>query len=136
MMEAHKILTGKTWTYRSFMNDADQNTTPDDLLFGQGKMIFEQSPIGKVNGYFDFGEARLNFRGYITYGNPFTLRYQGTGINGTVTEGWVYDYLGYYIPYWPNGIDQVDAIAGSVIRTAPHSNGQAKAGLVASFYAC
>ena len=43
------------------------------------------------------------------------------------------------IPDWPNGIDQVAAFVGSVIRTIPHSGGQpgtvSPAGVVCSFYA-
>lgn len=54
-------------------------------------------------------------------------------------EQWVYDYIGYVVPPWPNGIDQRPAIVGSVIRTIPHSGGQPgtlnPAGVVASFYA-
>uniref|UniRef100_UPI0040475111 hypothetical protein n=1 Tax=Roseivirga sp. TaxID=1964215 RepID=UPI0040475111 len=46
-------------------------------------------------------------------------------------EEWVYDYNGYYIPNWVEGVNQIPAIVGSVIRTEPH--GQAKAGVVASF---
>lgn len=137
MKELHTLLTKNPWRYRSFHNNPEPSATPEDLLFGQGQMVFTNSDAGHVNGYFDFGgDYKLNFRGFIGYGNPMTLRYQGTGIEGTPTEGWIYDYHGYYVPAWPNGIDQVDAIVGSVIRTAPHSGGAAKAGLVASFYAC
>jgi hypothetical protein len=50
-------------------------------------------------------------------------------------ERWVYDYIGYLVPIWPNGVDQRAAIVGSVIRTVPHSNGQARAGYTASFIA-
>ena len=39
------------------------------------------------------------------------------------------------IPAWPNSVDQRPSIVGSVIRTVPHSNGQFKAGEVASFIA-
>jgi hypothetical protein len=39
------------------------------------------------------------------------------------------------IPIWPNGVDQRPAIVGSVIRMVPHSNGQARAGYIASFIA-
>ena len=40
-----------------------------------------------------------------------------------------------FVPIWPNGVDQRAAIVGSVIRTVPHNNGQARAGYVASFIA-
>jgi hypothetical protein len=64
--------------------------------------------------------------GGITYGNPFAVRFQGFGEIGG--ETWVYDYTGYLVPPWPNGVDQRPAIVGSVIRTVPHSGGQAAAG--------
>ena len=36
--------------------------------------------------------------------------------------------------HWPNGVDQIEALVGSLIRTIPHPGGE-EAGLVASFYA-
>jgi hypothetical protein len=53
------------------------------------------------------------------------------GRQGTPTDGWEYDYVGYLASTWPNGIGQVPAIVGTVIRAKPH--GQSKAGFVASF---
>ena len=59
-------------------------------------------------------------------------------------EEWIYDYQGYLIPHWPNGVDERPAIVGSVIRTIPHSGSAPPgggpppinpAGVVASFYA-
>ena len=41
-------------------------------------------------------------------------------------------------PLYPSphyGIDEIPAIIGTIIRTVDHSNGQAKAGLVATWYA-
>jgi hypothetical protein len=68
------------------------------------------------------------------------VRFQGTGI--VAGEQWIYDYEGYLVPDWPNGVQQRAAIVGSVVRTIPHSgavkDGQktiAPAGVVASFYA-
>jgi hypothetical protein len=84
----------------------------------------------------------LALKGAREYGNPMHVRFQGTGIvNG---EQWVYDYDGYLVPAWPNGVQQVPAVIGSVVRTVPHSGGAPKgggpppinpAGVVASFYA-
>lgn len=50
-------------------------------------------------------------------------------------EEWVYDYLGYLVPVWPNGVDQRPAIVGSIVRTKPHSMGNAPAGYVAQWIA-
>ena len=79
----------------------------------------------------------LALDGARSYGSPMHARFQGTGIIGG--EQWVYDYEGYLVPNWPNGVGQVPAIVGSVIRTIPHSGSQPgtvnPAGVVASFYA-
>jgi hypothetical protein len=128
------------WTYRSFINDP--NEVGDDaqkalaLIFGEGQLTIEESRFGDFKGVVSFGESYiLDLKGWAAYGTPFTARFQGVGRKGTQAEGWIYDYLGYLVPNWPNGVDQKAAIVGSVIRTVPHSNGQAKAGYVASFIA-
>ena len=79
----------------------------------------------------------LTLKGARAYGNPMHARFQGVGqVKG---EQWIYDYEGYLVPDWPNGVDQIAAIVGSVIRTIPHSGSQPgtvnPAGVVASFYA-
>jgi hypothetical protein len=65
------------------------------------------------------------------------VRFQGKGI--VSGEEWIYDYIGWLVPVWPNSDanKQRPAIAGSVVRTIPHSSngGIAPAGVVASFYA-
>ncbi len=122
-----------TWTYRSFRNNADQNVEPNQLMFGMGTLALDQPDPGKIGGVLGGSGWSLDLDGTMTEGNPVKLRWQGRGEIGG--ETWVYDYLGFLVPDWPNGIDQVDAIVGSIIRTQPHSNGQATAGLVASWYA-
>jgi hypothetical protein len=66
------------------------------------------------------------------------VRFQGKGI--VSGEMWVYDYIGWLVPTWPNSDStlQRDAIVGSVVRTVPHKSGgggENPAGAVASFYA-
>ncbi len=73
----------------------------------------------------------MTVKGTVHFGDPFHLRFQGRGIEGTDTAGWVYDYNAYLVPAWMEGVNQIPSIVGSVIRTEPH--GQAKAGVVASF---
>jgi hypothetical protein len=80
----------------------------------------------------------LALRGSRTYGYPSQVRFQGKGVVGG--EEWIYDYVGWLVPVWPNSDDRLQrpAIVGSVIRTIPHSNGKggtSPAGVVASFYA-
>ena len=128
-MENPKEITGK-WLYRSFVNDA--NPDEDPKLFGQGELTFLPTDFGHLVGDFDFGQwGKMAVKGTAHFGNPFQLRFQGRGVKGTGSEEWVYDYIGYFIPNWVEGVNQQPAIVGSVIRTEPH--GQAKAGVVASF---
>jgi len=65
--------------------------------------------------------------------SPQVLLITGTGREDTATDKWVYQYQGYLLPAWAEGVGQVPAIAGTVVRTIPHGGG--KAGLVASFVA-
>jgi hypothetical protein len=123
-----------TWHYRSFLNDPG-NTQPNDLLFGEGMFTFVDSPVGTLAGTADFGGGlTMKFRGATALGNPMSLRFQGVG-TGATNKDWVYDYVGWLVPAWPNGVKQVDAIVGSVVRTMPHNHGQNPAGVVVSFYA-
>ena len=78
----------------------------------------------------------LTHFGSVGYGSPFSVRFQGVGREkDSPSEGWVYYYIGWLVPPWPDGVDQRPAIVGSIVRTVPHSNGQAKAGKVAAFVA-
>jgi hypothetical protein len=66
------------------------------------------------------------------------VRFQGKGIVSGAE--WIYDYIGWLVPVWPNSDEtkQRAAIVGSVTRTIPHPSGNggvAPAGVVASFYA-
>jgi hypothetical protein len=131
-MEKDNPFTG-SWSYRSFRNDPDLSTDFNDLRFGVGTLELMESEFGRLSGSLGGEGWNLNLVGGYTYGNPFSLRFQGSG--DIAGEMWAYDYVGYLVPIWPNGVDQRPAIVGSVIRTLPHSSGQAKAGYVASFIA-
>jgi hypothetical protein len=122
-----------TWSYRSFVNNPDLSVGFDDLRFGAGSLQIEEPAFGLLSGSLGGAGWRLALSGGVTYGNPFAVRFQGVGEIGG--ETWVYDYTGYLVPPWPNGVNQRPAIVGSVIRTVPHSGGQAAAGFVASFIA-
>jgi hypothetical protein len=120
------------WTYRSFHNDPDPEACRPP--FATGTLVLDEPDYGRLSGsLLGGGGWNLSLVGGYTYGNPFALRFQGSGDNSG--ERWVYDYVGYLVPIWPNGVDQRPAIVGSVIRTVPHHNGQATAGYVASFIA-
>jgi hypothetical protein len=122
-----------TWSYRSFVNNPDLSLDFNQLRFGAGTLVLEEQVSGQVSGNIGGPGWNLTLAGQYIAGNPLTIRFQGTGnVDG---ETWVYDYIGYLIPSWPDGVNQRDAIVGSVIRTVPHNNGQAPAGVVASFIA-
>jgi len=138
-------LAGK-WTYRSWINDPEPvDIEPADkkcqaltkLLFAEAELVIQDNGMGEIKGKLNMGDSgSLTLLGFAGYGAPFSVRFQGVGKDkGSPSEGWVYDYVGWLVPSWPNGVDQKPAIVGSFIRTVPHSNGKATAGKVASFVA-
>jgi len=126
-----------SWTYRSFLNNPDLSAVFNDLEFGRASLTIMDSVPGTLKGrIFDDDPTfpwSLDLNGSINYGNPYDLRFQGKGI--VKGEEWVYDYEAYVIRPWPNGVDQRPAFVGTVVRTVAHSQGKAKAGVVASFIA-
>jgi hypothetical protein len=127
------------WTYRSYLNRPEVMVEGDaqkalGLVFGEGVMTLAVTGAD-VKGTFDMGGGYvLDLSGKIVAGTqPGMLEIAGVGRSGTPTDGWEYDYGGQLAKQWPNGVGQIPAIVGSVIRAKPH--GAAKAGLVASFIA-
>jgi len=128
-------LTG-SWTYRSFSNKPQLGLPFNDLKFGEGTIKITESAMDEFAGTIGGPGWELKLSGAVGYGNPFSVRFQGVGSVGG--ETWIYDYVGYLISRWPNGINQRPALVGSVIRTVPHGNGAggtSPAGVVASFIA-
>jgi hypothetical protein len=155
-------LPGK-WTYRSYLNRADimvgadpdpavkaldpiygqgnagtasQAVTALNLVFGEGVMSFDQPSGNNVTGTFDMGGGFvLDLKGTMqtTAAGDIAVELYGTGRPNTPTDNWEYDYKATTTPKWPNGIDQVPTLVGTVIRAKPH--GTSKAGFVASFIA-
>jgi hypothetical protein len=129
------------WTYRSFINQADlvgeDAQKALDLIFGEGLLHFTSVTESAFKAELDFGGgAAMDLTGCIfnsTGSHPISLLITGTGREGTLTAKWVYQYQGYVVPQWPQGVGQVSAIVGTVVRTLPHGTGSA--GLVASFVA-
>ena len=131
------ILVG-TWTYRSFLSNPDVNADFDTLEFGRGNIRIDPGSLQTFSGLIYGPGWELKLKGSIAYGNPFNVRFQGVGIVGGAQ--WIYDYQGYLIPDWPNGIDQRPALVGSIVRTVPHPTGPngkstAPAGVVAQWIA-
>ena len=132
------------WTYRSFRNTpepvGDVSTDPSKLvkmLFAEAEWVVQDTSDGSFKGELRFGpQDVMDLAGTITPENtncPAKFHISGKGRPGTSTSQLFYDYEGYLVPKWPNGIDQRAAIVGSVIRVKPHDG--APAGYVASFIA-
>ena len=126
------------WTYRSLLNDPDINTDFDKLEFGRGTLDIEESAPAVLKGTIGGPGWSLSLHGSFGFGSPMQVRFQGKGLVGG--ELWVYDYIGWLVPAWPNSDATLQraAIVGSVVRTVPHGSGDggtAPAGVVASFYA-
>lgn len=128
-----------TWTYRSLLNDPDVNTDFDKLEFGRGTLtLIAESPT-TLGGTIGGPGWSLNLHGSFGYGSPMQVRFQGKGLIGG--EEWIYDYIGWLVPTWPNSNDTLQrvAIVGSIVRTIPHSGSEPgtvnPAGVVASWYA-
>jgi hypothetical protein len=125
-----------TWTYRSFFNNPALDVEFNRLQFGRATLRIDPAPGATFQGLLYGAGWQLTLQGVIHAGRPVEVRFQGRGqISGAE---WIYDYVGYVVPPWPQGIDQVPAIVGSVIRTISHpggGGGTAPAGEVASWIA-
>src|SRR5262245_30926875 len=123
------------WTYRSLQNNPQLDVDFDKLEFGRATLHIEEDGPATLKGDIGGPGWSLSLHGSFGFGSPMQVRFQG---KGTVSgEEWVYDYIGWLVPAWPNSTAalQRPAIVGSVVRTVPHSGGKAPAGVVASFYA-
>lgn len=151
------------WTYRSYLNDPSVlvNADPDpavqalgpiygtdnvanataaikalNLVFGEGIITFDSPAGNALTGNLDMGGGLvLDLKGTMqtTPSGDIGIVVIGTGRSGTKTDGWEYDYQATTTPKWPNGVDQVPTLVGTVIRAKPHNG--APAGVVASFIA-
>jgi hypothetical protein len=105
------------------------------LLFGEGEWVIEDTADNSLKGELRFGpDDVMDLSGMITpatANGPARVHINGKGRPGTSTEQFFYDYDGALTMNWPNGVDQISAIVGSVIRVKPHDG--AAAGFVASF---
>ncbi len=126
-----------SWSYRSLLNDPDLAKPFNSLKFGAGTIVIAEAPMQTLTGTIGGQGWSLDLHGSRAYGSPMQVRFQGRGmVDGAE---WVYDYIGWLVPDWPNSDASLQrpAIVGSVVRTVPHpsNGGVAPAGFVASFYA-
>jgi hypothetical protein len=138
-----------SWAYRSFYDRPELDATADDLLNTAGDLTLEAAGAGdtpagldlggsKISGRVSFGDIYLTVSGTAVSGTavsgtvvsgtaepdkPPTIRYRATGVEGTPTAGWIYDFVGYLAPSWPRGEGQRPAIVGTAIRTVQHMGG-------------
>jgi len=127
-----------SWSYRSWLNDTNLSTDPDKLLFGSGTIVIAEAPMAILKGTIGGEGWELALQGSRSYGNPMTVRFQGKGLVSGAE--WIYNYVGYLVPAWQNGVQQKTAMVGSIVRAIPHPTGPdgasvAPAGVVASWYA-
>lgn len=132
------MLTGK-WTYRSYRNNPElvngDAQTALALIFGEGVFTFEPGEGDRFTGTFDMGGGfALTLQGEMLDDAPSGFSIVGLGVDGTPTAGWRYDYHGSAGFEWPDGVDQVPSLVGTVVRVNPHGP-SAPAGVTATFVA-
>ena len=126
---ADAISLAGTWAYRSYLNEADQR------VFGGGIMTFQTPTPTTLTGTLVMTPTLvLDLEGTIvpaTSNAPLTFEIRGFGRDGSDTKGWEYDYHASLAFHWPEGVDQVQSLVGSVLRAKPHNG--SPAGVTASF---
>lgn len=141
-----EVFNGK-WTYRSLLNGTNVNTDFDSLAFAAATMELKTSGKDSIHGtiYWFLDSLNTIKQGLVLSGTYFyndtTTCYflQGMGDSALLTPGWQYNYQGYVVPKWPEGINQATVLVGSVVRVKKHScdslgNNCHPAGVVASTY--
>ena len=129
------MLSGK-WTYRSYHNDpalvGSDAQAALAMIFGEG--VFDLTDRdGAITGTLDMGGGYvLDLNGNAIEDGTFLII--GLGRTGTPTAGWRYDYEGGFGWDWPNAIEQVASLIGTVIRVNEHGP-QSPAGVTATFIA-
>jgi hypothetical protein len=125
-----------SWTYRSLLNDPDWKLSFDQLQFASA--IMDLKTVGKdsITGilyWADNPKRGLTISGkYYFQDTVVCYSLIGTGSAALGTTGWQYDYKGYVVSKWANGIQQADVLVGSTVRAKPHNG--APAGMVATTY--
>jgi hypothetical protein len=125
------------WTYRSYRNvatlvDGDQQAALA-LIFGEGVFELRQSDDGRVEGGLGMADGyAMRIIGSAGKDSGFALI--GEGLEGTATAGWRYDYRGTAGFMWPDAVDQVPTLVGTVVRVKAHGP-DAPAGYTACFIA-
>jgi hypothetical protein len=110
------------WIYRSFHNITTDPQQLTDLLLWQATLILTEDGPNLVKGRLSSGNYALDIRGAVSIeSDEKSIFMRATGIEGSPTAGWIYDYSGFLAPNWPEGDHQRPAIVGTVTRTVPHA---------------
>ncbi|HVS83079.1 MAG TPA: hypothetical protein VHE60_15230 [Pyrinomonadaceae bacterium] len=123
------------WIYRSLVNNKVLNTPFANLQFGLGTIEFKKIARGRIlDSSLDMGgNLILIIGGEIAgAGGVISLKWRGTGVAGSPTAGWIYDYQAYLAPNWKTATDKTPILIGSVLRVVAH--GSAPAGVTGTFY--
>jgi hypothetical protein len=128
------------WTYRSFHNDpVPVGNDPQkalDLIFAEADLTIKPISGHDFAATLEWDGGGMDLKGEMIKGSPDTpiaFAAVGYGRPGTSTDGWEYAYNGCLAYKWPDGVGQVPALVGSILRVKPH-NGE-PAGYTASFVA-
>ena len=132
-----------TYTYRSYLDLPGPVQSFDDLKFAQLTLRLGVQPDGTVAGTLIFPTPAgtepptMDMSGRVSAGSPMHVRLTGKGHQGTSTADFHYEYDGFVLPQWENGVDQRLVIGGTVLRAKDHGSGAslARAGVTASFLA-
>lgn len=126
------------WTYRSFVNNPTPVETAEEalsLIFGEGELtIAAASPDAGFRATLSFGgDSVMDLTGDVAAADgayPLVANVKGRGRSGSPIADFAYDYVFYAVPAWPDGVNQRQALVGTVIRAADH--GSARKGVTAS----
>lgn len=128
------------WIYRSLANTPGTVGSFDKLKVWEAELYVEVGSGNRIHGHIGErpevatgSEPYLTIEGEVVPGDPSAIRWRARGRLSSEFEGWVYDYVGYFAPQWPDAPRQRPAIVGTVTRTVAHGN--APAGSVFSFVA-
>ena len=110
------------WVYRSLFNTVPPVQKLDDLLLWEATLTIVGDGPDLITGSLSAGGYTLNLQGAVDHSQiEPRIRMRATGVKGTPTDGWIYDYSGSLSYHWPEGDQQRPAIVGTVIRTVPHA---------------
>jgi hypothetical protein len=116
------------WTYRSFLNDPrplyPTARPPGQLILQEALVKLETPTSTTLQGGIDWrvageGDVVFDLRGWMGPGvgdEPSSFGIVGTARPGTKIWDREYYYEGHLTRNWPDGINQVPALVGSVIR--------------------